>query len=160
MGIPGGTGSEAPACQSRRHKRRPLIPGLERSSLEEGMATHSSILAWRIPWAGEPGRLQSIGSQKAGHDWGDLACSMHYATYMQHTWHKHVLQRLVFIRPHKFPSKCWFSCIAQVLKCSIFITFQFKIHNFPRTPSLINGLFRSGSQRMEIFLITVFKIDS
>ena len=33
--------------------------------LEEGMATHSSILAWRIPWIEEPGRLQSIGSQKA-----------------------------------------------------------------------------------------------
>ena len=36
--------------------------------LEKGMATHSSILAWRIPWTEEPGRLQSIGSQRAGHD--------------------------------------------------------------------------------------------
>ena len=35
--------------------------------LEEGMATHSSILAWRIPWT-EPGGLQSIGSQRVGHD--------------------------------------------------------------------------------------------
>ena len=34
--------------------------------LEEGMATHSSILAWRIPWTGEPGRLQSMGSQRVG----------------------------------------------------------------------------------------------
>ena len=33
--------------------------------LEEGMATHSSILAWRIPWTEEPGRLQSMGSQKS-----------------------------------------------------------------------------------------------
>ena len=33
--------------------------------LEEGMATHSSILAWRIPWAEEPGGLQSIGSHKS-----------------------------------------------------------------------------------------------
>ena len=32
--------------------------------LEEGMATHSSILAWRIPWTEEPGRLQSMGSQR------------------------------------------------------------------------------------------------
>ena len=38
-------------------------------SLEKGMATHSSILAWRIPWRKEPGRLQSMGSQKTGHDW-------------------------------------------------------------------------------------------
>ena len=36
--------------------------------LEKGMATHSSILAWRIPWTEEPGRLQSIGSQRVRHD--------------------------------------------------------------------------------------------
>ena len=37
--------------------------------LEKGMATHSSILAWKIPWTEEPGRLQSMGSQRVGHDW-------------------------------------------------------------------------------------------
>ena len=36
--------------------------------LEKGMATHSNILAWRIPWTEEPGGLQFIGSQKGGHD--------------------------------------------------------------------------------------------
>ena len=36
--------------------------------LEEGKATHSSILAWRIPWMEEPGRLQCMGSQRVGHD--------------------------------------------------------------------------------------------
>ena len=36
--------------------------------LEEEMATHFSILAWRIPWTKEPGGLQSMGSQRAGHD--------------------------------------------------------------------------------------------
>ena len=36
--------------------------------LEKGMSTHSSILAWRIPWTEELGRLQSMGSQRAGHD--------------------------------------------------------------------------------------------
>jgi len=36
--------------------------------LEEGMATHSSILAWRIPWTEEPGGLQSIGSYRVGHN--------------------------------------------------------------------------------------------
>ena len=35
---------------------------------EKGMATHSSILAWKIPWTEEPGRLQSMGSQRVGHD--------------------------------------------------------------------------------------------
>ena len=43
------------------------IPGLERS-LEEGMATHSSIFAWRIPWTEEPGGLWCVGSQRVGHD--------------------------------------------------------------------------------------------
>ena len=40
--------------------------GLE-DPLEKGMATHSSIFAWRIPWIEEPGRLQSIGLQRVGH---------------------------------------------------------------------------------------------
>ena len=36
--------------------------------LDNGMATHSSILAWRIPWTEEPGRLESMESQRVGHD--------------------------------------------------------------------------------------------
>ena len=36
--------------------------------LEKGMVTHSSILAWRIPWTKEPGELQSMGLQRVGHD--------------------------------------------------------------------------------------------
>ena len=42
--------------------------------LEEGTATHSGILAWRIPWTEEPGGLQSTGSQRVRHDWSDLVC--------------------------------------------------------------------------------------
>ena len=44
-----------------------LIPGLE-DPLEKEMATHSSILAWKILWTEEPGGLQSMGSQRVGHD--------------------------------------------------------------------------------------------
>ena len=40
---------------------------------KEGTATHSSILAWRIPWTEEPGGLQSMGSHRVGHDWSDWA---------------------------------------------------------------------------------------
>ena len=43
------------------------IPGSE-DPLEKEMATHSSILAWKIPWTEEPGVLQSMGSQRVGHD--------------------------------------------------------------------------------------------
>ena len=41
------------------------IPGSGRSRLEESMAIHSSILAWRIPWTEEPGRLQSMGCKES-----------------------------------------------------------------------------------------------
>ena len=46
--------------------------------LEEEMATHSSILAWRIPWKKEPGGLQSMGSQRVRHD---LANSLHFTYF-------------------------------------------------------------------------------
>ena len=42
---------------------------LWKDPVEEGMTTHSSIPAWRIPWTEEPGRLQSMASQRVGHDW-------------------------------------------------------------------------------------------
>ena len=46
-----------------------MAPSLGREDpLEEGMATHSSILAWRIPWTEDPGGLQSIESQRVGHN--------------------------------------------------------------------------------------------
>ena len=47
--------------------------------LEEGMATHSSILAWKTPWTSEPGRLQSLGSQRVGDAWV-YTCSTHIVT--------------------------------------------------------------------------------
>ena len=47
--------------------------------LEKEMATHSSVLAWRIPGTGEPGGLPSMGSHRVGHDWSDLAeAALHY----------------------------------------------------------------------------------
>ena len=44
-------------------------------TLEREMATHSSVLAWRIPGMGEPGGLPSLGSNRVGHDWRDLAAA-------------------------------------------------------------------------------------
>ena len=44
-------------------------------ALEKEMATHSSVLAWRIPGTGEPGGLPSMGSHSVGHDWSDLAAA-------------------------------------------------------------------------------------
>ena len=44
-------------------------------ALEKEIATHSSVLAWRIPWMGEPGGLLSMGSHRVGHNWSDLAAA-------------------------------------------------------------------------------------
>ena len=62
--------------------------------LKEGTTTHSSILAWRIPWTEQPGRLQSIGLQRPRHDWSDRAsklssCSWHWAS--PKTWERYHL---------------------------------------------------------------------
>ena len=61
-----------PPANARDIRDRGLIAGSGRSP-GGGMATHSSILAWRIPWSEEPGGLWSIGSQRGRH-WSDLAC--------------------------------------------------------------------------------------
>ena len=54
------------------------------------MVTHSSILAWRIPWTEEPGKLQPMGSQRVGHNWNNLVCT--HAYIRTHT----------YIRTHAF----------------------------------------------------------
>ena len=46
----------------------PVLSLGQEDPLEKEMATHSSILAWKIPWTEEPGRLQSTGSKRVGHD--------------------------------------------------------------------------------------------
>ena len=60
--------------------------------LEKAMATHSSTLAWRIPWMEEPGRLQSMGSLRVGHDW---ATSLSLFTFMH--WRRKWQPTLVFL---------------------------------------------------------------
>ena len=70
---------KSPSANARDTRDVGLILGSE-GSLEEGMATHSSILAWRILWTEEPGGLQSIGSQRVEHDYTDLT-RMH-----EHIW--------------------------------------------------------------------------
>ena len=52
-------------------------------ALEKKMATHSSILAWRIPGTGEPGGLPSMGSHRAGHDGSDLAATAVVITHLE-----------------------------------------------------------------------------
>ena len=63
-----------PAADSGDKRDAGLIPRWGKS-FREGHATHSSVLAWRISWTEEPGRLQSTGLQRVKHDWTDLRCT-------------------------------------------------------------------------------------
>ena len=73
--------------------------------LEKEMATHSSILAWRIPWMEEPGRLQSTGSQRVGHDW---VTSFHFTS----------LHLGRGVSPHHCPSWPWMWSSSSRPSCS------------------------------------------
>ena len=67
-------------------------------ALEKEMATHSSVLAWRVPGTGEPGELLSVGLHRGGHDWSDLA-----AAAAEEPWKCDSLEmcpRLVTLSPH------------------------------------------------------------
>ena len=66
-GFPGDSVVKNPPAKARDAGDVSLIPG-SGSSLEEEIATHSSILAWRIPRIEQPGGLQSMGSQRVRHD--------------------------------------------------------------------------------------------
>ena len=86
MDFPGGSAvKNLPAMQEMQVQSL----GWE-DPLEEGMATHSSILAWRIPWTEEPGGLQSIGSQRVRHNWMPgagilhIECILQIAYWVQH----------------------------------------------------------------------------
>ena len=68
MGLPGGSVvKNLPANVGTQEM--PVQSLGQEDPLEEEMATHSSILAWKIPWTEEPGRLEPTGSKRVGHDW-------------------------------------------------------------------------------------------
>ena len=71
-GFPDGASGKEPTCQCIRCKRCWFDPWVRKILLEKGMATHSSILTWKIPWRENPGGLQSIGSQRVR---CNLACT-------------------------------------------------------------------------------------
>ena len=64
MGFPGGASGKESSCQCRRCKKFRFESWVRKIPLEEEMATHSSILTWKISWTEEPGQLQSMGSQR------------------------------------------------------------------------------------------------
>ena len=82
ISFPGGAVVKNPFANAGDARDACLISGWG-ISLEEEMAIHSSILAWKIPWTEEPGGLQSIALQMVGHDWGS---DLHHRLPRDHSW--------------------------------------------------------------------------
>ena len=97
IGFLCGSDGKESACNARN------LGSIPRSgrSLEKGMATHCSILAWRIPWTEEPGRLPSMGLQRIGHDWVTNTFTFTYV--LEHALCRFVL--LCFALSSQFESK-------------------------------------------------------
>ena len=73
-GFPGGSATKSSPAMQEMQETWVLSLGWE-ELLEEGIVTHSSILAWRIPWTEHLSRLQSMESQRVRHDWSNWACT-------------------------------------------------------------------------------------
>ena len=96
-GFPAGSAVKNLPAMQEPQETRVWSLGWE-DPLEGGMATHSGFLAWRISCAEEPGGLQSIGLQRVGHDWSDLACM-----------HAHIFMHDIIIGAHWVKST-WYLC--------------------------------------------------
>ena len=103
-GLPLWLRGKESACQSRRRR----FLGWE-YPLEEELETHSSVLAWKIPWTEEPGRLQSIGLQRVKQDWKDWATCNYFNFYMKwmegNCLHSHCLS--LNYKPLSFANGAW-----------------------------------------------------
>ena len=88
-GLPRWLSGKESTCQCRRCRRQ--ISSLSQGDpLEEEMTTHSSILAWRIPWTEKPERLQSMESQRLGYNWACMhTCATLYPSLCMHTTDTH-----------------------------------------------------------------------
>ena len=113
IGFTGVSTAQMVKCLPATRETRVWFLGRE-DPLEKEMAIHSSTLAWKIPWTEEPDRLQSMGSQRVGHDW---ATSLHFIgfTVAHSTWeHKLFLMKDQFVLSPTLPStEDWYLCKIQ-----------------------------------------------
>ena len=128
------------------------------------MATHSSVLAWRIPGTGEPGGLPSMWSYRVGHDWSDLAAAAAYTTQRQNqtsaqfshpavsnSLQPHGLQHIRLPYPSPIPGACSNSCPLSwwchpTISSSV-IPFSSFLQSFPASGSFpMSQFFTSGGQ--------------
>ena len=121
-----------------------LVSAEYSSLLEKQTATHSSVLAWRIPGTGEPGGLPSMGSHRVGHDWSDLAAIYWYTKH-------YVTCHLVLIN-------LYFNLQAYKLG-TIHLIFQIrklldKSHNFPSCLTITQVCLTVKSNRWVLVLVS------
>ena len=105
----GWGGQSSPADSNGQPDLRPL-PSLP----EKAMATHSSTLAWKIPWTEGPGRLQSMGSLRVRHDW---ATSLSLFTFMH--WRRKWQPTPVFLPGESQGRRAWWAAVYGVAKSRI-----------------------------------------
>ena len=110
--FPGGSHGKD-FCNAERHGFDPWVGKIP---LEKGMPTHSSIIAWRIPWTEEPGRLQSMGSRRIRHNWVIVTFTMFclsingWAFWLFPPW-EYLILLLTFVYKLFFLYKLLFSCL-------------------------------------------------
>ena len=107
------------------------------ATLEKAMATHSGTLAWRILWMEEPGRLQSMGSQRVGHDWATSLSLLSFFPGYHTSWHCSWLlfSPLTMARP---PFLSCFICVPTTYISVVFHTFLFIFSFTPSEYSLLD----------------------
>ena len=124
--------------------REARVQSLGREDLwEKDMAIHSSILAWKIPWMEEPGRLQSMGPRRVGHDWA-TSLSFSMETYKSQScwwWELPILSTQFFYKP-----KTALSSVQSLSRVRLFVTPWIAAHQ----ASLSITNFRSSLRFMSI----------
>ena len=137
-------------------------------ALETEMATHSCVLAWRIPGTGEPGGLPSMGSHRVGYYWSDLAAaeqqqqhpllivpvqfSCSVVSYsMRPRELLHIRPPCVTPTPRVYPNSCPLSWWCHLTLSSSVVPFSFRLQSFPTLGSLQKSLlFASGGQNIGV----------
>ena len=107
--------------------------------LEEEMAAHSSVLAWRLPWTEEPGELQSMGSQRVIHNWSNLARIHFYNTFPSYFGAEYSAT-ILLIRPQICNIIFYNRVEASFLSCG-WSNFGFFVHNFEKLLSALSVIY-------------------
>ena len=128
VGFPSGASGREPACQWSRHERHGLSPWIGKIPWRRAWQPTSVFLPGESPWAEEPGRLQSIGLHRVGHDWSDLAhtytCICVYNIQMW--WDREIRGQRVYEILLRIKKDC-FGPQLKLVKAWIFVLFCFTI---------------------------------